>query len=161
MKYKDTIVNKPDYAIEKGVIEIPYEIICDKNDPTSFTGSGKLGKKMSLISQAETKEDLKDKMQDAFNASISMYETESSLLMKRAIWLSNFSNRGNGFAFWFSIIGLGLNLVYNSDRKWPLLNRDKKPIKFIGISSAGGLVIKNLIIFPINNWRKKKTDESK
>ena len=161
MKDEETIVNKPDYAVEKGVIEIPYEIIYDKNDPTSFTGSGMLGKRVGLITQGKTKEDLKDKMQDAFNASISMYERESSLLMKRAIWRSNFDNRGNGFAFWFSIIGLGLNFVYNSDRKWPLLNRDKKPIKFIGISSAGGLVINNLIIFPINNWRKKKTDESK
>ncbi len=161
MKHEDTIVNKPDYVYEKGVIEIPYVITYDKNNPTWVTGSGNLGKKMGLVSQAKTKEDLKNKMQDAFNASIAMCEKKSLKLSQRAIWLSNFDNRGNGFGFWFSIIGLGLNIVYNSNRKWPLLNKNKKPIKFIGINKAGGLVIKNLIIFPINNWRKNKTDESK
>jgi hypothetical protein len=160
MKHEETIVNIPDYVIEKGVIEIPYEIIYDKNNPTSFTGSGMLGKRVGLISQGNSKEDLHKNMLDSFNSSISMYEQESNLLYKRAIWQSNYHKFGNGFSFWFRIIGLGMSITYSPDKT--VLPRDKnnKPIKYLGINKAGGLVIGNVIMFFHNAWRVK-SDETK
>lgn len=155
MKYEDTIVDKPDYVYEKGVIEIPYVITYDKNNPNSFTGSGKLGKNMGLASHGKSIEELKKRMNDAFNASIEMYEIQTKRLNRRALWLGNFKKHEKGFAFWFSSLGLGLNLVYLPDRKFPVVDKNKKPIKFIGISRAGGLVIKHLIVFGINNWKSK------
>lgn len=157
MEKEETIKNESDMVIEKGVIEIPYEIIYNKNNPNSFTGSGKLGKNMGLISHGKSKEELQKRMNDAFNASIEMYQIQTKRLNRRALWLGNFKKHEKGFSFWFCSLGLGLNLVYLPDRKVPVVDKNKKPIKFIGISKAGGLVIKHLIIFGINNWKATKT----
>lgn len=160
MKYEETIVNKPEYAVERGVIEIPYEIIYDKNDPKYFTGSGKLGKKMGLVSQGKTKEELKENMMYAFNSSISLYERQLDLLNKRAIWQSYYNKVGTGFSYWFRIIGLGMSISYSPDRTIPFRDKNKKPIKYFGINQSGGLVIGNILMFFNNAWKRKK-DEPK
>lgn len=158
MKLEDTIITKPEYVREVHSFEIPCDIIYDKNEPNEITVSANLGR-MGLVSQAKSIEDAKVKIKNAFDASISFYERESELLRKRAIWMSNFRKDEGGFHFWFRIIGLGLTINYFSKREIPMVDKNNKPIKFIGINRAGGLVIKNLLIFKMNEWKRKNKVE--
>lgn len=153
MKLEETIITKPEYVREVHSLEIPCDVIYDKNEPNEITISTNLGK-MGLVSQGNSIEDAKVKIKDAFDASISFYERQSELLRKRAIWISNFRKDEGGFHFWFTIIGLGLTINYFSKREIPIVDKNNKPIKFIGINRAGGLVIKNLLVFKMNAWKK-------
>jgi hypothetical protein len=155
MEIEDIIARNTNYVYEKGNIEIPYGIVYDKNDPNKLSGFCKINDKNSIASQATSKEELQEKMKDALERNFKFYQKQSLKLNQRAIWLSNFNKHDGGFAFWFSIVGLGLNIVYSSKRAFPPRDKNNKPIKYLGINKAGGLVIKNLIIFANNSWRIK------
>lgn len=158
MKYEETIVNEPEYVKEIHSLEIPCNVIYDKNSPEHVTISTTVGK-MRMVSQGKSIEDAKANIKKSFDASMGFYERQFSLLNKRAIWLSNYSKHGKGFSLWFKILGLGLTINYMPNRNTPFLSKNRNPIKFIGINNAGGLVIKNLLIFATNAWRTKDKEQ--
>ncbi len=83
-----------------------------KNETKIFIASGKFNDDCSFVMHASSLTELKEKVRNAYELNGKIAVKEHKLLNQRAIWLSNFRKTENGFSFWFSIIGIGLNIVY-------------------------------------------------
>ena len=140
--------------MEDGVKEVKDSFIKIKTKVSRSTYDGRTyfvaevtdPKQLNCRAQGDTEEEANDKLFQMVKFAVSFYIGECKNYSRRAIFRSNKN--------WFTIVGLGFNLVRSKDSKF--IPKVITGIGNFGITESGSLRMGKTQLYFINEWRRSK-----
>lgn len=134
---------------EQGFLKIPVTVITHEQGVTVSSNN----QLFSIVASGKTREEAESRAFKAFVQYLSALNYWTAQGWARSIWRHAFSKRG-GTSFWFTIVGYGLSMHYNSKEGLKYLKK-MKLYKFFEIKNRA-VRIGRLRIGYLNEWRSLK-----